>query len=88
MEIICLSCGNKNRNFIIPVWSKTTFQIIENGDLKILHLTPLESIEDKVVDRKDISCKECGSDDIEITINPHENMEQSNKELKALEELR
>lgn len=88
MEIICPVCGNRNRGFIIPVWSKTTFRIEENGDLRILHVTPLESIEDKIADRKDITCKECGSEDVEITINEYENLEQSEKELKALEGLK
>ena len=90
MEIICQSCGNENNGFLIPLWSKTTFKITDEGDLKILHLTPLESLEDKIVDntiKREISCKKCGSNDVDITLNEFEKSAHTDSEIKALEGL-
>jgi hypothetical protein len=90
MEIHCLSCGNQNKGFLLPLWSKTTFRIKNDGDIKILHLTPLESLEDKITDnsiKREISCKECGSDDVDITLNEFEESSALDSEKQALEGL-
>ena len=90
MEINCQSCGNQNNGFLLPLWSKTTFKINHDGDIKILHLTPLESLEEKITDnriKREISCKECGSDDVDITLNEFEESSSKGSERNALEGL-
>ena len=90
MELICQSCGNQNKNFLLPLWSKTTFKITRDGDIKILHLTPLESLEEKITDnniKREISCKECGGDDVDITLNEFEESSSMDSERQALEGL-
>ena len=90
MELHCRSCGNRNKGFLLPLWNKTTFRIEPDGDIKILHLTPLESLEEKITDHKctqEISCKECGGEDVDITLNEFEESSGSDSEKQALEGL-
>lgn len=90
MELTCLSCGEHNKGFLLPLWSKTTFKLDEDGSIKILHLTPLESLEDKITDNelnREITCKECGSGDIDIVLNQFEDGKSNNAENEALEGL-
>lgn len=86
MDIICQSCGRNN--VVVPLWARTTFKFLEDGSISIIHLTPLESIENKLVDQSnDITCKHCGSNDIRIVFNEHEAVQNQDKELAALEGL-
>ena len=68
MRIDCLSCGKSNQ-FLLPLWTSTTFKFNEDGSLSILHVKPLEILEEKITDNKslrEISCKECGSNEVDI----------------------
>jgi ferredoxin len=90
MEIRCQSCGNQNSGFLLPLWSKTTFKLDLGGEIKILHLSPLESLEDKLTDnnvKKEITCKECGNCEVEIVLNEFENNSSISSEQNALEGL-
>jgi hypothetical protein len=51
-------------------------------------VNPLESLEDKLTDNKslqEISCKECGSNEVEIIFNEYDNQDED--EVSALEGL-
>ncbi len=86
MDITCQSCGRND--VVVPLWVKTTFKFLENGSISILHVSPLESIEEKLVDQdSEITCKHCGSNDIKIVFNEHENLLNTDKELAAMEGL-
>ncbi|MBT3750986.1 MAG: hypothetical protein HOF29_01545 [Candidatus Marinimicrobia bacterium] len=87
MRIDCLSCGKSNQ-FLLPLWTSTTFKFNEDGSLSILHVKPLEILEEKITDNKslrEISCKECGSNEVDIVFNEYEN--QDDDEVSALEGL-
>jgi hypothetical protein len=87
MQIDCLSCGKSNE-FLLPLWVATTFKFNEDDTLSILHVKPLESLEDKLTDNKslrEISCKECGSNEVDIVFNEYDN--QNDVEVSALEGL-
>jgi hypothetical protein len=87
MQIDCLSCG-KSSEFLLPLWVATTFKFNEDDTLSILHVKPLESLEDKLTDNKslrEISCKECGSNEVDIVFNEYDN--QNDDEVSALEGL-
>ena len=73
MLMECQSCGRSNE-FIMPLWARTTFKFNEDGSsLEILHVKPLESLEEKLTDQSlDLTCKECGSNDIKIIFNEYE----------------
>ena len=86
MNITCRSCGRND--VVIPLWVKTTFKFQEGGSISILHVKPLESLEDKLADQdSEITCKHCGSNDINIVFNEHEQVQSDDKELAALEGL-
>ncbi|MBC8198414.1 MAG: hypothetical protein H8E60_11090 [Candidatus Marinimicrobia bacterium] len=81
MDIYCQSCKNTNKRFLLPIWNKTTFKIETDGDIKLLHLSPLESLEDKIADnhvKKDIICRGCSSNDIKIILNEYEDDDERN----------
>lgn len=72
MLMECRSCGRSNE-FILPLWTRATFKFNEDGSLSILHVKPLESLEEKLTDQsRDLNCKECGSNDIKIIFNEYE----------------
>jgi hypothetical protein len=86
MQIECLSC-TKSNEFLLPLWVSTTFKFNDDDTLSILHVKPLESLEDKLTDNKslqEISCKECGSNEVEIIFNEYDNQDD---EVSALEGL-
>ena len=86
MDITCQSCGRNN--VVVPLWVKTTFKFLEDGTITILHVKPLESLEEKLADQDtEITCKHCGSNDINIVFNVHEKLQNQDKELAALESL-
>ena len=86
MDITCRSCGRNE--VILPLWVKTTFKFLDDGSITILHVKPLESLEDKLVDSNgEMTCKHCGSNDIKIEFNQHEQMQTQDSELAALESL-
>ena len=87
MQIIC-QCCTKSDEFLLPLWVATTFKFNEDDTLSILHVKPLESLEDKLTDNKshrEISCKECGSNEVDIVFNEYDN--QDDDEVSALEGL-
>ena len=86
MDITCRSCGRNE--VILPLWVKTTFKFLDDGSIAILHVKPLESLEDKLVDSDgEMTCKHCGSNDIKIEFNELESILKQDKELAALEDL-
>lgn len=86
MDITCRSCGRNN--VVVPLWVRTTFKFLEDGTISILHVKPLESLEEKLVDENsEITCKHCGSNDIRIVFNEHEAVQNQDTELAALEGL-
>ena len=50
MKITCPSCGNPDR-FLVPLWVRVTFKFEDSGAISILHVRPLESLEEKIVDQ-------------------------------------
>ena len=87
MQIKCHSCCQSNE-FILGLWARTTFRFNEDDTLTIIHLTQLESLEDKLSDnisRREIQCKECGSNEVEIIFNEYDNQDED--EVSALEGL-
>ena len=86
MDITCQSCGRND--VVVPLWVKTTFKFLDDGTITILHVKPLESLEEKLADLdSEITCKHCGSNDIRIVFNEHESILSHDKELSALEGL-
>jgi len=86
MDITCRSCGRNE--VLMPLWVKTTFKFDNDGSISILHVKPLESLEEKLVDDNgDLVCKNCGSNDIKVVFNEHEKMQTQDAELAALESL-
>ena len=65
MRLTCLDCPD-NKVFLIPLWVRATFKVEDNGTVTILHVRPLESLEEKLVEHgktsMDITCNECGGD--------------------------
>ena len=87
MQIECLSC-TKSNEFLLPLWVSTTFKFNEDDTLSILRLRPLESMSEKLAGNsslREISCKECGSNEVEIIFNEYDN--QDDDEVSALEGL-
>ena len=86
MEITCQSCGN--HEIVIAIWMKTTFKFLEDGSISILHVSPMESLEEKLANNdSEMSCKHCGSNDIQIQMNPSEDARNSMNEQAALDSL-
>ena len=90
MQIHCQSCDNQE-SFVIPLWVRATFKIEEDGTISIMHVRPLESLEDKLTDQGKISfaltCSECGSDDVRVVFDEYSSLEQECREKTALEGL-
>ncbi len=89
MQINCRSCGKANE-FLLPLWVRTTFKFNEDGSLSILHVKPLEYLEEKLTDNQvhnELVCKSCSSNDVEIIFNEYEESDKTNRELAALEGL-
>ena len=86
MDITCRSCGQSE--VLIPLWVKTTFKFEKDGSISILHVKPLESLEEKLADLdSEITCRHCGSNDIRIVFNEHEQVHTEDQELAALEDI-
>ena len=86
MDITCQSCGRND--VVVPLWVKATFKFLDDGTITILHVKPLESLEEKLVDQdSEITCKHCGSNDIKIVFNQHEQVQTEDQEMAALEDL-
>ena len=87
MKITCPSCGSSSK-FLIPLWVRTTFKFNEDGTVSILHVKPLESLEEKLTGQGTTSfaltCQECGAD-AEINFNEYEQLDKESTERKALE---
>jgi len=88
VQITCPSCSN-HKHFLIPLWVRCTFKFCEDGTISILHVRPLESLEEKLADQNRfpaLTCKECGCD-AEITFNEYEKTDEEKRQLTALEGL-
>ena len=87
MKINCPSCGN-HKKFLIPLWVRATFKFTEEGTISILHVKPLESLEEKLTDQGktsfQLTCQECGNDAV-INFNEYEKLDKESAERKALE---
>ena len=63
MRLTCPDCVD-NKAFLVPLWVRATFKVEDNGTVSILHVRPLESLEEKLVEHGktnlDITCSECG----------------------------
>ena len=89
MQITCPSCGN-HKDFIMPLWVRTTFKFNEDGTLSILHVKQLESLEEKLTDQGknsfDLTCQECGAD-ANIVFNEYALIDEETRQRQALEGL-
>jgi hypothetical protein len=88
MQIHCPSNTN-HKKFLIPLWVRATFKFSDDGSIAILHVKPLESLEEKLADQNrypTLSCKECGTD-AKAVFNEYEKLTDETRELKALEGL-
>lgn len=89
MKIVCPSCGN-HKKFLIPLWVRTTFRYNEDGTISILHVKPLESLEEKLTNHGktefSLTCKNCGAD-AHINFNEYEQLETEAAERQALERI-
>ena len=47
MQITCPSCGDQTE-FLLSMYVRVTFRISDEGTVQILHLKPLESLEEKL----------------------------------------
>ena len=65
MRLTCPACP-ESKVFLVPLWVRATFKVEENGTVTILHVRPLESLEEKLVEHGktnlDITCSECGGE--------------------------
>jgi|GEM_PF-1042487 len=90
MELICKHC-NQQQQFTVPLWVQVTFTFNQDGTISLLHLQPLESVEEKITDQATdmpggIVCESCGRL-AEIHLNPHESFTRSQTLRRALEDL-
>jgi len=63
MQIHCPECSN-HRDFLISLWVRTTFKFNTDGSISILHVRPLEVLEEKLADQFTsgaITCQACGA---------------------------
>ena len=70
MRLTCPACP-ENKSFLVPLWVRATFKVEDNGTVTILHVRPLESLEEKLVEHGktnlDITCSECdGAADLSL----------------------
>ena len=89
MQIQCRSCHN-DKSFVLPLWTRATFKIEENGSISILHVRQLEFLEEKLIDQASLAalnCSECGSNDIVVELGEYGQADQRRRESLALEEL-
>ena len=90
MEFICTQC-KQQQDFILPLWVDTTFSFNEDGTISLLHVQPLESLEEKLTEQatgmpQGITCKHCGSS-AAITLNPFEETTKARMLRQAVEDL-
>ncbi|MFC1555407.1 hypothetical protein ACFL7D_12300 [candidate division KSB1 bacterium] len=85
MKIYCQSCGN-NKNFLLPLWVRVTFKFNTDGSISILHTKQLESLEEKITSKWQLTCKECGME-AEVEFNEYENIDEHKRQEHALEGL-
>ena len=89
MKIICHSCGN-DKAFVLPLWVRCTFRFEEHGEVSILHVKQLESLEEKLTNQGknsfSLTCRECGAE-AEIIFDEYARMDAQERERKALEGL-
>jgi len=77
MKIRCSVCGNR-KQFRIPLWVRATFRFNSDGTISLLHTTPLESLEEKLMSQKlvqGLKCSMCGAV-ADVDFNPDETMRQ------------
>lgn len=87
MRLTCPACPD-SKVFLVPLWVRATFKVEDNGTVTILHVRPLESLEEKLVEHGkttlDITCSECGA---EADLSFEESSNQARLEQEALEGL-
>ena len=87
MKLTCPDCAD-NRAFLVPLWVRATFKVEDNGTVSILHVRPLESLEEKLVEHgktnRDITCSECGG---AADLSLDENRQRLHQEERALASL-
>ncbi len=89
MQIHCRSCDNQ-KSFALPLWTRATFKIEDNGSISIMHVRELEFLEEKLIDQAQtaaINCTECGSNDVELSLGEYAHADQVSLERLALEAL-
>ena len=86
MKIHCRSCTG-NKHFLLPLWVRVTFKFNPDGSLSILHTKQLESLEEKITSKWNLTCKECGSDDVNVEFNEYEKIDEHKQQKQALEGL-
>ncbi len=84
MKLTCPACPD-NKVFLIPLWVRATFKVEDDGTVTILHVRPLESLEEKLVEHGktnlDITCSDCGG---EADLSFEENSNRARLEEAAL----
>ena len=90
MEMHCPDCRQQT-DFRLPLWVKTTFTFNKDGTISLLHVQPLESLEEKLTEQatgmpQGITCEQCGSP-AEIVLNPFEETSKARMLRQAVEEL-
>ncbi|MCF7802679.1 MAG: hypothetical protein K9N46_05425 [Candidatus Marinimicrobia bacterium] len=90
MELVCTKCKQSN-DFRLPLWVKTTFTFNPDGTISLLHVQPLESLEEKLTEQatgmpQGITCERCGSP-AEIVLNPFEETSRARMLRQAVEDL-
>lgn len=75
---------------MIPLWVRTIFKFTEEGTISILHVKPLESLEEKIVSQGKstfyITCADCGAD-ADIVFNEYESLSEELSQRQAMEGL-
>jgi len=90
MELICQHC-KQQQDFALPLWVDCTFTFNEDGTISLLHVQPLESLEEKLTEQatgmpQGITCQQCERP-ADITLNPFEETTKSRMLRQAVEDL-
>lgn len=90
MEFICTQC-KQQQDFVLPLWVDATFTFNKDGTISLLHVQPLESLEEKLTEQatgmpQGITCQHCKSP-AEITLNPFDETTKARMLRQAVEDL-
>lgn len=89
MDLVCPNCPSQD--FTLPLWVTTTFTFNTDGTLSLVHVQPLEALEEKLTEQatgmpEGITCLECGSQ-VKVHFNPYESATRATALRNALEDL-